>query len=395
MSTPPHVAQLHNVKPREVVGGRTGALFEYQYFQAADAALSLLEAGDLACVYCEWHDDYVVECARGTYRFYQVKTRKRNQERWSMLDVFGAKKPRGRSKDVPAANASSIFSRMLEHDGAFGDRCARFALVSNHGVEPEIERILEAVRAVPTCDDLTGDARADFERLQEGLAKTFSRVTREFLLSFLRRFEVHVAYGDPDRREDTEDILAGRILRAADVELQQREAQKIGSDLVAAVRVRSQHPIGGDLPKDVDDLRARKGVQVPDVLRVLGLSVEGYKELRVVGRPAVLALSRLQRLCHRSEVPAEMIPDLCRAKALWHAWWLANRGLVEPEDAMGLKARCAKALRGAPGSPVTFEHLLEEAETIAKQFSSLPVPDQLTGELILGRMMTLWVESES
>jgi hypothetical protein len=156
---------LSNVLPREVRGGRTGGLFEYQYQQAAAEALELLADPTLAFVYCEWHDDYVVECSLGTYGFHQVKTRKKSLGPWTVLDIFGAKKPKGRSKKPPPANSPSIFSRMLENSASFGTRCARFSFVSDNGVESSLEKLLEAVQLVARHDDLADEEKKAFEQL--------------------------------------------------------------------------------------------------------------------------------------------------------------------------------------------------------------------------------------
>jgi len=44
---------LHEVEPREQAGAVTGARYDFQYHQAAAAALEVLDDTDVACVYCE------------------------------------------------------------------------------------------------------------------------------------------------------------------------------------------------------------------------------------------------------------------------------------------------------------------------------------------------------
>jgi hypothetical protein len=54
--------RLGQVEPRERVGARTGRKYEYQYERTARAALDLLtDQPQWVSVYCDWHDDYVVE----------------------------------------------------------------------------------------------------------------------------------------------------------------------------------------------------------------------------------------------------------------------------------------------------------------------------------------------
>ncbi len=389
--------ELHNVKPSELIGGRTGALYEFQYYQAAAEALRLLHEPDLVCVYCEWHDDFVVECVEGKYRFHQVKSRGSSLGPWKILDLFGAKKAKGKGKNrkIPAANAKSIFARMLENQQSFGDRCVRFAFVSDNGSESEITDLLAAAKAAAKVDDLPGDAGATFDELQGSLVQTFPQVTPDFLFAFLQRLELYQGIGEVDRKDDTEAILAHRIVAASDADVLQSEAQKIGAELVSAVRTRSQHPIKDALPKDLQELRARKGVQIADVLRIVGLSVEGYKELREKGRDAVVALSRLQRLCRRSGIPEDMIGDLCRAKAQWHIWWHDNRDRIDDADAMTMKAQCAAVLRAHRQSGLTFAKLIDESRAIAAKFATLPASEPVSDIAVLGRIMALAVEAES
>ena len=53
--------EVHEVMPREQAGARTWLLYEFQYHQAAADALDVLDDTKVACVYCEWHDDHVIE----------------------------------------------------------------------------------------------------------------------------------------------------------------------------------------------------------------------------------------------------------------------------------------------------------------------------------------------
>ncbi len=104
-------------------------------------------------------------------------------------------------------------------------------------------------------------------------------------------------------------IIATRILDASEVDLSVSEAKKIGAELVASVRDRS-HAVLEVLPSTLDELREVKGLVIDDVLRLLSLSLQGYQQLQVGGQEAVLAVSRLHRLCKANNVPEKMIPDL-------------------------------------------------------------------------------------
>jgi Cap4 dsDNA endonuclease len=77
--------RLGHLEPRERAGAQTGRKYEYQYERTARAALDLLaEDAKHVCVYCDWHDDYVVETGQPPtrYVFHQVKGRKSSQGPW-------------------------------------------------------------------------------------------------------------------------------------------------------------------------------------------------------------------------------------------------------------------------------------------------------------------------
>jgi hypothetical protein len=73
------MARLGDIEPRERAGAKTGRRYDYQYERAARRALTLLDHQNKhVCIYCDWHDDFVIE--RGDpptrYVFHQVKGRK-------------------------------------------------------------------------------------------------------------------------------------------------------------------------------------------------------------------------------------------------------------------------------------------------------------------------------
>jgi hypothetical protein len=68
---------------------------EYQYEQTARASLTLLDHGQkYVRVYCDWHDDFVIETGDdpAKYLFYQVKARGSSQGPWPFQGVFGVAK---------------------------------------------------------------------------------------------------------------------------------------------------------------------------------------------------------------------------------------------------------------------------------------------------------------
>jgi hypothetical protein len=142
--------RLGQVEPRERVGAQTGRKYEYQYERTARAALDLLaDESKYVCVYCDWHDDYVVEIGQPPtrYVFHQVKGRKSSQGPWKFSEFFGVqmKKAVKPAKNPPAVATDAIVPLMLLHHRNFGDSCAGLAFVTNAGVDPGLANFLEAV----------------------------------------------------------------------------------------------------------------------------------------------------------------------------------------------------------------------------------------------------------
>jgi hypothetical protein len=382
------------VQPREQAGARTGALFEYQYHQAAAEALSLLDDANAVCVYCEWHDDYVTESAAGdSYAFNQVKTRQKSDGPWSLAEFFGLGRKRKYALP-PVTRADSIFAHLWDHTRKFGDRCGRFVVVTDAGVDPPLEALLADTKAVKHFAELPPNSATHLANLRQSLAGVFHDVTDESLFTFLSRLWVREGVGTVRDLQGCRVLIASRILEASEVDLLMSEAKKIGADLVAVVRQRS-HTTLQALPATPEDLRTAKGLVIDNLLRLLSLSTEGYRQLRAGGRESVLALSRLHRLCNRNNVAESLIPDLCRYKTEWAAWWIDQRDRVNDADYLALKAECADLLRAHSSGGLGFDRLVEESKVLAERYrerltSSVP----LRAELVVGLIIALAVESE-
>lgn len=393
-------ADLHEVDPREQVGPVTGERYEFQYHQAAADSLLVLDETQVACIYCEWHDDYVVEAAGVvSYRFHQVKTRSASDGPWRLNEFFGVKAPRGKptTKGVPkpgTATTDSIFGRLFDHVTRFGGRCDAFVFVTDAGVADEFDALLEAARLAPTDAALSGDAAGSFAKLHGALATAFTSLSRDELFAFLKRLYVREAVGKLGDLKACRTLIGGRIYEMSEVNLTMSEAQKIGADLVAAVRERS-HRVLPNLPATAAELRNAKGLVLDDVLRVLSLSSTGYKELKAGGREGVIALSRFHRLCKRSGFAEALIPDLCRLKTTWEAWWISQRHGLNVLDQVALKQECADALRVHVDGKLDFNGLRSQAHALAKKYESVfTASEPITEELVFGFMLALAVEAE-
>jgi hypothetical protein len=392
-------SELYQVEPREQAGPVTGLRYDFQYHQAAADALQVLDDTDVACVYCEWHDDYVIEAAGPvSYRFHQVKTRSASQGPWRINEFFGLSGKRGRKKTgAPSplsASTDSIFARFFDHTVRFGRRCALFVFVSDAGMSTEFEDLLRGVQSVESISQLDASVRAEFVRIFDAIALTFDSITVELFFAFLQRLRIRAAVGSLASIGDCRTLIGGRILQLSEVDLTQSQSQKIGSDLVAAVRERS-HRVLPIMPQSLEALREAKGLVIEDVLKLLSLSDAGYRELKTGGRETVIALSRLHRLLDRSGLPPTEIPQLCRLKAAWDAWWVTQRHVLNSLDVIALRSECAAALVVHAAGNLDFMGLRNEARSIADKFAPmLTSTEPLSDELVFGLLLSISVEAE-
>jgi hypothetical protein len=393
------MVELHEVVPREQVGAVTGERYDFQYHEAAADTLQVLDEAKVACVYCEWHDDYVVETAGVlSYRFHQVKTRSASQGPWTVSEFFGLQRPRGakpkKGSPKAIATADSIFGRLRDHVSKFGDRCEWFVFVSDAGVASDFQALLDGVRVAVDPTALTRDVATKFSKLRETLVTAFPLLTDADLFRFLKRLYLRQAVGKLGDLKSCRTLIGARIHEMSEVDLTMSEAQKIGADLVALVRDKSHRKLSS-LPSTKAELRAAKGLVLDDVLRLLSLSSAGYRELRVGGRESVITLSRLHRLCKRCGVSDTLIPDLCRMKATWDGWWIRQRHAVNQLDFIALKKECGDALRVHAAGTLDFNGLRTEAMALATKYGPVLTPTEPFGEeLVFGLMMALAAETE-
>jgi Cap4-like dsDNA endonuclease family protein len=156
-ASPNAMSKLHQLQP-ELVGARTGELYEYQYHQVASATLLLLDGGAL-CIYCEWHDDYVAEDPSLRYSFHQVKTKTKKAGPWKVSEFFGT--PR-RAKKAKPADKTSFFLKMFRTWLAFKQTHAQSLLVTDNDADQEFQDLVGAVQAAATVALLPVEHRALF-----------------------------------------------------------------------------------------------------------------------------------------------------------------------------------------------------------------------------------------
>jgi hypothetical protein len=380
-------AKLHELQA-EQIGARTGELYDYQYHQAANASLLLLD-GDVHYVYCEWHDDYVLESVDGRYEFHQVKTRLKKHGPWRIADFFGTPK---KTKKANPADKGSHFLKMFKTWRAFESSTRQLLFVSDNDLAPDFQALLDLVQGATTVADVAADS--DFKFLVDSVSQVKPEVTNETLFNFLRIFKLRPALGSSDDLEGCRAVIADRMIEVSEVEVSWSEGKTMSVSLVAMAKTKSQHK--AKAPLDVALLRETKAIALPDLLGLLSLSPDGYRELKETGRTAVRTLSRLHRWCKKLGWPADVIPMACQLKAEWHVWWQANKGVLTALDVLALRTAVSNMLVGQSRPGGTIETLIDQSELVAQRFAStIATTPPISAAVVIGLAFDMAVAAQA
>ena len=388
--------RLGQIEPRERVGAQTGRKYEYQYERTARATLELLADGPKhICVYCDWHDDYVIEIGDPPtrYEFHQVKGRKSSQGPWTFSEFFGVlkKKAKAPSKKPAAVKVGAIVPLMLLHHTNFNDNCAGLAFVTNAGLDPDLSGFLQTISGADNEAALPEEARIAFEHLARAYTAADPKIAPSAanLFAWLRGLKVHTDQGQLEDADAALLELADVVVEFSEIELLQRQAKQIAREIVNQVRVKVGHSTTV-VPTSDDQLRRDKGIVIAELLGVLSLSAQAYEQLKAgEGRDTVKNLSRLQRFCLKHGMEDSLV-HICEFKARWDIWRTIERHFLKNADYVLLERKAHEVLKGG----LTIERIVVEAKDIAKQFAGLTVTP-LTPEHIMGLIFSLAAQSEA
>lgn len=390
--------RLSQIEPRERVGAQTGRKYEYQYERTARAALNLLDdQTKYVCVYCDWHDDYVVEFGANPtrYLFHQVKARKSSQGPWTFKDFFGlAMNARTISKKSPVARMDAIVPLLLLHHKNFGAYCAGLAFVTNSGLEPTLSRFLEAIGASKSEALLPAKVRTTLHHIAHSYSNSTPKTTQKFmptaieLFSWLHGVKVYTDQGQLEEPNAALLELADIVKDYSEIDLLLSQSKQIAREIVNQIRAKAAHSTTV-VPTSDDKLRRDKGIVVASLLKVLSLSSPAYEQLKSgIGQDTVKTLSRLDRYCRKHGM-SEFLVEICGFKAQWDVWRTIERHFLRKADYVLLEQKANEILAAG----MSIAELVAEAKNIAKQFRDLTAT-QLTAEHILGLVFSLAAQSE-
>ena len=388
--------RLGQVEPRERVGAQTGRKYEYQYERTARAALDLLTENEkYVCVYCDWHDDYVIEAGDPPthYLFHQVKGRTSSQGPWKFTDFFGVQFKKSKTPSTKAAkvNGKAIVPRMLLHYANFRESCGGLSFVTNSGIDGTLKDFLEAIARAADIENLPENVRTAFDHVARAYAASAPPLLQSAsdLYVWLRSLVVNTDQGQIASADAALFEIADVVFEYSEIELGQRQAKQIAREIIDQVRRKVAHTTTV-VPVSDAQLRRNKGIVVTELLRVLSLSTDAYDALRDgIGTDTVKTLSRLQRFCERHNMGHQIV-TVSGFKAKWDIWRTIERHNAEGTDFLLLQERAHEVLQGK----MTIERVVDEAKDIAEQFAGVGVRP-IKPEDVMGLIFSIAAQSEA
>lgn len=326
-----HVKRIEIVAPSEDVGRETVSRFDMQFQAAAYAALQILEGKEIDCVYCDYHDDFVVRrVANGetTYHFFQVKTKAKLNHQWTLADVFAFKKS-GQKSDADSLTKirKSFAGKLLLHGIVFDEACREATLLSNVHFNDDVLCAVEALRGkAPNC------------KASKFLSDNFSAIftlepaaDTEAAADFLSKLSLQPSVDYIGKERDVFARAArSAIYKYSEIDLNHQETEELANGLVDLVFRKSKVPLEDVAPTDIS---SRIGVGLDDLLDVLSISRAAYDALLGGVESKVLKqASVIQRWLKSAGAREDMIEFASQQKVAWDLWLRNARHIYSPMD---------------------------------------------------------------
>lgn len=391
-------SQLHQVKPRDKFGSITGKRFEYQYQQTAKACLVLLEDNENLCVFCEWHDDFVVEKkpqfnARAIYAFNQVKTKEGGTGPWDLKSLFGVNSKK--ATPLKTIQKSHIF-KLLRHFVDFGSRVESIVFITNAALDPDLSNFINDVNSNEVSLKLNVKNQAIFQKLFNEYSQLLIDVNAVDFYVMLKKLFV-IPEDTPLLRTSSvfHTELADMIFKFSEIDLKRSEALRIGQELTELVRTKAIYCL--ETTTTTDKLKKFKGIVIEDVLPLLSLSYSSYQKLKNGGHlDALKQLSRLRKLLVDSEpnISQSAIEAFCEIKVDWNNWLRNVRHNPHSKtNLISLQTAAEQLLNDWVKNKISMNEVSLRAQNIAfDQKGKFPEEPELTADLIFGCLLSIAVE---
>ncbi|MDO6514298.1 dsDNA nuclease domain-containing protein [Neptuniibacter sp. 2_MG-2023] len=270
---------FHQLQPREQ-GGRTALeRFDCQIKSGVIACLEILNEDEVQKVYCEFHDDVVVQRmldSQITYDFIQVKTQENIRDLWSLNKLFGINTQQGGSLTAKKLQDSYI-GKLLQHVTRFGNECHSVIFQTNIVADKKVVELIECFEK--------GEIQYKWAQL---LVNTYNEAFAESGEEYSEE-EIIEHFNKLDFQEDVSYLKLGsstyfmeansRIYEFSEIELRPVEAKEIIIKLEDLVFRKSKRPLTSF---SFDEIEDKTSIGIDDLLNVLAISRDAYLALKMV-----------------------------------------------------------------------------------------------------------------
>lgn len=387
------------VAPREVNGRDTIARLNIQFQAAAFASLAILK-GDVDRVYCDWHDDFVIRKPSESgpvYHFYQVKTKRKLNEQWSVLEIFALKKAKRNTKhdDDPEALKTienSFAGKLFVHSITFDSACAGITFISNIHCRDDLIELVADLSSGKIESPHGRFLLQNFTRIfAEASSYDEDKVRRTLRKLSLEPAAKHLGF-------DGKDFVAsarGAIHDYSEIDLTQKEVSKIASSLLELVHSKSHRTVSLS-SMDPVQLDAAVGISLEDLLGVLSISPDAYEIIRKGGDTSALkSASIIQRVLEEAGASDGVIEYLSQRKADWDVWVRTRaRHDIPPYEFEIIGEMITNAHRAWSRGTYSLQESRKHVSALraTPEFNKHAV---LTEELVLGGLMAVLVKQRS
>ncbi len=342
---------FHRMRPREQ-GGRTALeRFDCQIKSGVIACLEILNEDEVQKVYCEFHDDVVVQRklnSKSTYDFIQVKTQEDIREPWGLNKLFGINTQKGGSLTTTKLH-NSFAGKLLQHVILFGKECNSVVFQTNVVVDKKVVELITSLK----------NGKLDNKWAQLLLSKyneTFSNDDTEFtqkeIIEQLNKLHIQedVPYLKLGNNTYHSEVHS-RIYEYSEIDLRQREAREIIIKLEDLVFRKSKEPLKDFSYKEIED---KTCIGISDLLNVLAISRDAYLALKRGGdAKAIRNASIIQRTLESAGVSQDSIAYCSQCKIDWDLW--VRESCLDFLDVEGISGIVKEEL----GKIIDIEHKLK------------------------------------
>lgn len=389
--------KLHELQPREQSGRDTFARYKAQTRAAAIAALAILEASGVDRVYCDYHDDFVVRSISGgtiRYRFVQVKTKKKQNENWTLNEVFGLKSSiRDQAKQDSTAIQDSFVGKLFCHTVNFFETCDKVVLLTNINFEDRIEQILSDISSGTFSDQIVTELAKRFNACFPYATRELTEPEVRILMAKLV-FEPDVEYVK-DKEEAFFPFAREKIHEYSEIDLSRNEIHEIALDLLALVEQRSAGTIV-DFSEENIDRKASIGIR--DLLEILAISYDAYESLHTGGdEKAIKTASVIQRVLVAAGANSDEVEVCARCKTDWDVWLRANRNVINEINLLALMAEVEQVFKTLILNFGDFRvsKLRPHLQTLHQRLTTEGLIFDLKDEHLLGALLAVLVRFKS